>query len=103
MKKLIILILLVGINLLLYTCEPHTKQTIVVEENNVLEKITEEQLKKINQNAVIVEIDGCEYIVVEWRSTNNRGYGLMSHKGNCKNPIHIYNQLTDTTEISHIK
>ena len=103
MKKLIILILLLGGSIILSTCDPQTKQTIIVEEDNVLEKITKEQITKIHQNAVIIEIDGCEYIVAEWRSTNNRGYGFMSHKGNCKNPIHIYNRLKDTIAISPIK
>jgi len=91
-----------GESILLSTCEPPTKQNINVDENNVLEKITKEQIEKINQNLVIVEIDGCEYIIAEWKATNNRGYGFMSHKGNCKNPIHIYNQLQDTTSISSV-
>ena len=36
----------------------------------------------------VIEIDGCEYI----KACN--GYdGYLSHKGDCKNPIHQYNQI----------
>lgn len=43
---------------------------------------------KIGTN--IQEIDGCEYYV------SHNGYGnIITHKGNCKNPIH-YNIIHDT-------
>lgn len=35
----------------------------------------------------IVEIEGCEYIEFDWGITDQRVYSL-THKGNCKNPIH---------------
>ena len=37
-------------------------------------------------NYIIIEMDGCEYYV-------RHGYesGYLSHKGNCKNPIHKCN------------
>lgn len=38
-------------------------------------------------NFIVVKIDGCEYI--EARSAY--GYFSYAHKGNCSNPIHIYN------------
>jgi len=100
MKKLIIPTFIMCTSILLFTCEPQANQPISADENNVIDKITKEQLEKINDSAVVIEIDGCEYIIAEWKATNNRGYGFMSHKGNCKNTIHIYNQLQDSTSTS---
>lgn len=37
-------------------------------------------------------MDGCEYIVYKDRIDANESYGFMTHKGNCKNPIHCYNK-----------
>jgi len=38
----------------------------------------------------IIEIEGCEYIYVSVNSGYAGGLGL-THKGNCKNPIHNCN------------
>ena len=35
----------------------------------------------------VIEIDECEYIILYTRFGDS-GVGFMSHKGNCKNPIH---------------
>lgn len=47
--------------------------------------------EKANDNNVVV-IDGCEYITVEnsMRAGNNYSFAI-THKGNCKNPIHHWN------------
>lgn len=42
-------------------------------------------------NYKVVEIEGCEYIVYSY-ARGYGGYGLMTHKGNCKNPIHEHNK-----------
>lgn len=34
----------------------------------------------------VVMIDGCEYL-------ENTGSYAVSHKGDCKNPIHVYNKI----------
>lgn len=39
----------------------------------------------------IKTIDGCEYIEYDVGIVDQRVYSL-THKGNCKNPIHIYNK-----------
>lgn len=36
----------------------------------------------------VLEIEGCEYICYNLYCEE----GLLTHKGNCKNPIHIYNK-----------
>lgn len=82
------LVILAGIVLLCFTlmgCDTH---------DNIYSK----NLKPINQllindangvyqfkiNYTIVVIEDCEYFVCE----TTHGFGIFSHKGNCKNPIH---------------
>jgi hypothetical protein len=38
----------------------------------------------------VIWIEGCEYLRLE---TSN-GYPILTHKGNCRNPIHIYRDTT---------
>jgi len=47
--------------------------------------------KEIGENYAVVIIDGCEYIEFDYGVLQNRVYSL-THKGNCKNPIHVYNK-----------
>lgn len=48
--------------------------------------------KPIGDGYTIRTIDGCEYIEFEYglQSSNNYTY-TITHKGNCKNPIHKCN------------
>ena len=40
----------------------------------------------------ITVIDGCEYITDQNRSSSYDSYSFaITHKGNCSNPIHVYN------------
>lgn len=40
----------------------------------------------------VVEVDGCEYLMLMMdRNHPHEGFGFMAHKGNCRNPLHIYN------------
>lgn len=40
----------------------------------------------------VVEIDGCEYITVQNSLSGGSNYSFaLTHKGNCKNPIHHWN------------
>lgn len=43
-----------------------------------------------NYNYKIEVIEGCEYILAWGRGYPNSG-AMLTHKGNCKNPIHSYN------------
>lgn len=56
------------------------------KEENVLDSIMLDEL-------TVKEIDGCEYIIYLKTPGTNKGFGLMAHKGNCKNPIHYYKEL----------
>lgn len=44
------------------------------------------------RNCTVVEIDGCEYIEFQ----TSLGYHGLTHKGNCKNPIHYKPHETTT-------
>lgn len=35
----------------------------------------------------VIEIDGCEYLLMD----TTHGFRVVTHKGNCKNPIHNLN------------
>ena len=37
----------------------------------------------------MVEIQGCEYM----RFLTTHEFAVLTHKGNCKNPIHCYNKI----------
>lgn len=41
-----------------------------------------------NHSARIIVYDSCEYLIMD-EGTN---YGTMSHKGDCKNKIHLYSR-----------
>lgn len=49
-------------------------------------KYLDKSSKYCNQQYDVYLLDGCEYIVVD---AGSRQWG--SHKGDCKNPIHIHN------------
>lgn len=46
----------------------------------------EEARRTVPPDYRVVEIEGCEYLRVEV----THGYATLTHKGNCRNPIHIY-------------
>jgi hypothetical protein len=41
-----------------------------------------------------VNVEGCEYLA----SMTSYGYWTYAHKGNCKNPIHVYARKEDEDE-----
>lgn len=40
--------------------------------------------------------DGCQYLE-KTRTILDKGYGYLAHKGNCDNPIHLYNTRITTS------
>ena len=50
-----------------------------IEQKDKTEKVNGTSVKEFTY-------DGCEYVYFPY------GYGTVSHKGNCKNPIHQYNK-----------
>ncbi|MFC0185945.1 hypothetical protein SAMN04515674_113105 [Pseudarcicella hirudinis] len=55
--------------------------------------------RKLPPDYTIVQIEGCEYFRIE----NTHGYANLTHKGNCKNPIHCYNDTTKAKLIHQSK
>jgi len=69
MKKILIAVLILG----LFSCE---SQNVSKRETDYIIHYGSSPLK-------IVSIEGCEYFLGEYGRTT-----FMTHKGNCKNPIH---------------
>lgn len=69
-----------------------------VEEVNQVQPSLENTFEQIPEDEVeVIEIEGCEYIIYKGTPDENQGFGFMSHKGNCRNPIHFYNQKMDSS------
>jgi hypothetical protein len=56
-----------------------------VEQQRLLEEKRKEEL--LPPEHTIIEIEGCEY----FRYHSTHAYVHITHKGNCKNPVHCYN------------
>ncbi len=68
-------------------------ETAYKNEETSFQSQTEKTLQSIKDGQVeIVKIDGCEYLIYKEHIAANQGFGYMSHKGNCSNPIHCFNQ-----------
>lgn len=90
MMKIHISLLLLFAILLFIGCE----EKFAPEKESKTEHEAENSIHNVTVGDVeIIIIDGCEYIIYKERNGNNQGYGYMAHKGNCKNPIHIYNKI----------
>ena len=64
-----------------------TEVIVTKEEKEIIEREkAKEKQRLIESEYCIIFLDGCEYYV---QHGNKRGY--LSHKGNCKNPIHKCN------------
>lgn len=55
---------------------------ICSEANKYLAK----EIKPQKEERTIIEVDGCQYI----RMVTNTNSVLLTHKGNCNNPIHYF-------------
>ncbi len=50
----------------------------------------------------VILIDNCEYLMLMMdRNQPHEGFGFMAHKGNCRNPVHIYNPDIEYTPIEY--
>lgn len=103
--KSLLLPFLVGLTWPLLSCQyqPPPEE----EEDCILEEAGETLLEGAKEGDFeIIEFDGCEYIVYTRSETANKAYGLMAHKGNCKNSIHSYqspdDNVTESIENSEV-
>ena len=83
--------LLFAIVLLCWGCEQDPKQSIPIEQppSEAWTKMSGPKVLKMGGCCVqayyyTLEIDGCEYFATQ----SYGGYVNLTHKGNCKNPIH---------------
>ncbi len=74
----------------LLACSPEP----VPEEDDIRERNAEEAIKGLRpRDFEIIVIDECEYLFyTETFGGGTTGYGFMAHKGNCMNPVHVYNK-----------
>lgn len=81
---------------ILISCNKNESQ----DEDDLLESEAEKMLESIEMGDFeVVKIEGCQYVVFTSDfGVSARGYGFMAHKGNCNNPIHIYNTPQDTLD-----
>ncbi|WP_345270857.1 hypothetical protein [Nibrella viscosa] len=49
-----------------------------------------EERRQIAPTYRVITLEGCEYL----RFEATHGYALLTHKGNCRNPIHCYRDTT---------
>lgn len=75
-------------------------------------KPTEEGTKQPNlrllnlnpEDFEIIVIDDCEYLLFEDDFNHaSKGFGFMSHKGNCANPVHFHNTLDTISNTLEVK
>jgi hypothetical protein len=71
MKKLLVLLCLASIG-----CTQDENASVITLTKDVV------YIAGINYNVSVIEIDSCEYI------TLGSDIRTLTHKGNCKNPIH---------------
>lgn len=74
-------LLLICVMVMMFGC---SDQGFLGSENDV-------KLDVMKNHIQTLELEGCEYWVYSC-SRGNLGFGFMSHKGNCKNPIHQHNR-----------
>lgn len=77
------------------------EQQTTPDEDTQLEHTAEGLINIVSRGDVeVIIIDGCEYLIYKEEHGSNQGYGFMSHKGNCKNPIHIYNEASSSKSLA---
>ncbi len=76
-----------------YGCDGMTPKPPEQEVSNLRwSEVANQQISKIkDRNFEILEIEDCEYIYYKSQLGGQQGIAVMSHKGNCKNPIHCQN------------
>ena len=89
---MILIIAILGVLMTSTGCEQPKSPEVETELERTAEKIIHDV---IIGDVEIITLDGCEYLIYKKTKGNNQGFGFMSHKGNCKNPIHIY-RTTDS-------
>lgn len=64
------------------------------KDNSLIAPVQSIKNELIKKDIKIIVIDECQYILFKEQEGSLRGY--MAHKGNCNNPIHCYERVTDS-------
>ena len=82
MKDMERVLLIIVSFLFLISCDNRTEEQIWKDYQAKQEKARQDSIFK---GFDVIVIDSCEYLIKrESQSASQRGYGFMSHKGNCK-------------------
>ena len=93
--KTILILALLGVLVTAIGCEqPKPSEEDTELENTVVNMIDDVIIGDVE----VIIIENCEYLIYKKAKGNNQGYGFMSHKGNCKNPIHLYSTPTSVDQ-----
>ena len=97
MRTIDILIILATICVLSSCEQPLTLETGGEELKPQLNNVTH---KNIAGHYEVLLIDNCQYILFSEKVGINLGYGYLSHKGNCSNSIHLYQNPDTLVQVS---
>ncbi len=82
--------------LTLTSCKDEIYEKVEAEQKKITDSINntiEGKLKQLPRAKLeTITYEGCEYLIFKEEFDTNSAYGFMAHKGNCSNPIHIYNK-----------
>jgi hypothetical protein len=81
MKKIFIILAVI----LMFGCESRTEEQIYRDYQAKKEKAKQDSIMEAKFKGFrVIEIDSCEYLIRRMYGHRGYGFGLMSHKGNCK-------------------
>lgn len=95
--KTVFALALLGVLMTITGCEQTTHPQKDLDIQNTTGKVIQDVTLGDTETIVI---DDCEYIIFKEAIGTNKGYGYMSHKGNCINKIHNY-PTTDVNVSKH--
>lgn len=85
MSKTAEYVLLISLSVVVFACENR-------EANPEIGISMAEIHEEGEYHFTVIEADGCEYLMLMMdRNHPHEGFGFFAHKGNCRNPIHLYN------------
>ena len=88
MKSFTRFFMVVGLLGLMMSCDSRTEEQRWKDYQAKKEKARKDSIREARYHGFqVIVIDSCEYLIKERKETrghNGYGFGLMSHKGNCK-------------------
>ena len=81
--------MLLIVSLIIVSCESENEITgKTIPYNGTADSISNTIESMPFETLIEIKIEGCEYFIYKGHYDSNEAFGLMTHKGNCSNPIH---------------